>query len=69
LNLENLPDQQKITAGFYYFLIPLALAFWIGWGRIFGFKREILMDIGVYAVLVVMIGFGLIGGFVYGKAK
>ena len=26
-------------------------------------------DIGLYAVLIVMIGFGLIGGFVYGKTK
>jgi len=69
LKLENIPNQEKMTAGFYYFLIPLALAFWIGWGWTFGFKKEILMDIGVYAVLVVMIGFGLIGGFVYGKAK
>jgi hypothetical protein len=65
LNLENLPDQKKITAGFYYFLIPLALAFWIGWGIKFG----TWWDIGLYAVLVVMLGFGLIGGFVYGRAK
>ena len=65
MNLENLPDQQKITAGFYYFLIPLALAFWISWGLFHG----VWFDIGLYAVLVVMVGFGLIGGFVYGKAK
>ena len=54
-----------MTAGFYYFLIPLALAFWIGWG----FKFGVWFDIGLYAVLIVMIGFGIIGGFVYGKAK
>ena len=54
-----------MTAGFYYFLIPLALAFWIGWGLKFG----VWTDIGLYAVIIVMIGFGLIGGFVYGKAK
>ena len=54
-----------MTAGFYYFLIPLALAFWIGWGLTF----DEWWNIGMYAVLVVMIGFGLIGGFVYGKAK
>ena len=65
MNLENLPDQQKLPAGFYYFLIPLALAFWSGWGLKFGVWR----DIGLYAVLIVMIGFGLIGGFVYGKTK
>ena len=63
MNLENLPDQGKVTAGFYYILIPLALAFWIGWGLKFGGW----WDIGLYAVLVVMLGFGLIGGFVYGK--
>ena len=63
MKLENMPDQQKITTGFYYSLIPLAIAFWIGWGIKFG----VWWDIGLYAVLVVMIGFGLIGGFVYGK--
>ena len=65
MKLENIPEQQRMTAGFYYFLIPLALAFWIGWG----FKFGVWFDIGLYAVLIVMIGFGLIGGFVYGKAK
>jgi len=70
LNLDNLPDQEKITRGFYYSLLPLALLFWFGWGMTFGFKREIMMDIGVYSVLVVLLGFGLIGGFVvYGKSK
>ena len=63
MKLENIPEQQKMTAGFYYSLIPLALVFWIGWGLRFG----VWWDIGLYAVLVVMIGFGLIGGFVYGK--
>jgi|TARA_B100000959_G_scaffold239759_1_gene260590 hypothetical protein len=63
MKLENIPEQQKMTAGFYYSLIPLALVFWIGWGLKFG----VWWDIGLYAVLVVMIGFGLIGGFVYGK--
>ena len=65
MKLENIPNQEKMTAGFYYFLIPLALAFWTGWG----FKFGVWFDIGLYAVLIVMIGFGLIGGFVYGKAK
>jgi len=65
LNLENIPNQQKITAGFYYFLVPLAFAFWIGWGLKFG----VWWDIGLYAVLVVLLGFGIIGGFVYGKAE
>ena len=65
MNLENLPEQEKVIAGFYYFLIPLALAFWIGWGLKFG----VWWDIGLYAVLVVLLGFGIIGGLVYGKSK
>ena len=63
MNLENIPDQKKMTAGFYYSLIVLAGIFWLLWGLKFG----VWWDIGLYAVLVVMIGFGLIGGFVYGK--
>ena len=63
MNLENIPDQKKMTAGFYYSLIILAGIFWLLWGIKFG----VWWDIGLYAVLVVMVGFGLIGGFVYGK--
>ena len=64
MNLENLPEQEKVTTGFYYLLIPLALLFWLGWGLKFG----VWWDIGIYSVLVVLLGFGLIGGFiVYGK--
>ena len=63
MNLENIPDQKKMTAGFYYSLIILAGIFWLLWGLKFG----VWWDIGLYAVLIVMIGFGLIGGFVYGK--
>ena len=64
MNLENLPEQEKMTTGFYYLLIPLALLFWVGWGLKFG----VWWDIGIYSVLVVLLGFGLIGGFiVYGK--
>ena len=63
MNLENIPDQKKMTAGFYYSLLILAGLFWLLWGLKFG----VWWDIGLYAVLVVMVGFGLIGGFVYGK--
>tara|TARA_B100000902_G_C27256783_1_gene888316 strand:+ start:1012 stop:1212 length:201 start_codon:yes stop_codon:yes gene_type:complete len=60
LNLENLPDQEKMTKGFYFSLIPIALLFWIGWGLKFG----VWWDIGIYSVLVVLLGFALIGRFV-----
>ena len=45
-----------MTRGFYYLLLPLALLFWIGWGLKFG----VWWDIGIYSVLIVLIGFGLI---------
>jgi len=63
MNLENLPDQEKITTGFYYMLIPLALLFWIGWGLKFG----VWWDIGLYSILIIMLGFGLIGGLIVYK--
>ena len=66
MNLENLPGQEQLTKGFYYLLLPLALLFWVGWGLKFG----VWWDIGIYSVLVVLLGFGLIGRFiVYGKAN
>mgnify|MGYP001186865912 FL=1 len=66
MNLESLPEQEKLTRGFYYLLLPLALLFWVGWGLKFG----VWWDIGIYSVLVVLLGFGLIGGFlVYGKTN
>mgnify|MGYP003332619809 CR=1 FL=1 len=61
MNLENLPEQEKLTRGFYYLLLPIALLFWIGWGLKFG----VWWDIGIYSVLAVLLGFGLIGGFVF----
>ena len=55
-----------MITGFYYMLIPIALLFWIGWGLKFG----VWWDIGLYSILVIMIGFGLIGRLVvYGKNK
>ena len=63
MNLENLPDQEKITTGFYYMLIPLALLFWIGCGLKFG----VWWDIGLYSILIIMLGFGLIGGLIVYK--
>ena len=66
MNLEKLPEQVKLTRGFYYLLLPLALLFWVGWGLKFG----VWWDIGIYSVLAVLLGFGLIGSFVvYGKAN
>jgi hypothetical protein len=46
-------------------LVPLAFAFMAGWW----FKFGVLADIGVYVVVVVLLGFGLIGSYTYGRAR
>ena len=58
-------NRDRLTAIPYFLLIPLALAFWIGWGL----YHDVWWDIGLYAVLVVMLGFGLLGSYVYGRAR
>ena len=48
-----------------WMLVPLAFAFMAGWW----FKFGVLADIGVYVVVVVLLGFGLIGSYTYGRAR
>ena len=55
----------RTTASLYFLLVPLALAFWVGWSYRFG----VWNDVGLYAVLVVMLGFGFLGSYVYGRAR
>ena len=54
-----------MTASLYFLLVPLALAFWVGWS----YRFDVWNDIGLYAVLVVMLGFGFLGSYVYGRAR
>jgi|TARA_B100001971_G_scaffold164830_1_gene155373 hypothetical protein len=54
-----------LTASGYWMLVPLAFAFMVGWW----FKFGVLADIGVYVVVVVLLGFGLIGSYTYGRAR
>ena len=58
-------NRDRLTASLYFLLIPLALAFWVGWS----YRCGVWNDIGLYAVLVVMLGFGLLGSYVYGRAR
>ena len=53
----NLPSAETLTASGYWMLVPLAFAFMAGWWYKFG----VVTDIGVYVVVVVLLGFGLIG--------
>jgi len=61
----NLPSAETLTASGYWMLVPLAFAFMAGWWFQFG----VLADIGVYVVVVVLLGFGLIGSYTYGRAR
>ena len=58
-------NRDRLTASLYFLLIPLALAFLVGWNYLF----DVWNDIGLYSVLVVMLGFGLLGSYVYGRAR
>tara|TARA_B100000809_G_scaffold23744_2_gene20745 strand:+ start:290 stop:481 length:192 start_codon:yes stop_codon:yes gene_type:complete len=61
----NLPSAETLTASGYWMLVPLAFAFMAGWL----FKFGVFVDIGVYVVVVVLLGFGLIGSYTYGRAR
>ena len=61
----NLPSAETLTASGYWMLVPLAFAFMAGWWYMFG----VVTDIGVSVVVVVLLGFGLIGSYTYGRAR
>jgi hypothetical protein len=59
---------RKLATAFYFFLILLGILFYVSWGIIYGTWN--LADpeaIGVYALTVVLIGFGVTGYFLYRK--
>jgi len=57
---------RKMAFAFYAFLLILGIVFYIGWGLYFGtwnlFTKE---NIGVYAVTIVLVLFGLTGMLLY----
>ncbi len=59
---------RKITFAFYTFLLLLGIVFYLSWGIFFGTWNPFTTDnIGVYAVTVVLVGFGLTGMLLYRK--
>ena len=58
-------NRDRLTASLYFLLIPLAIAFLVGWIYLF----DVWNDIGLYSVLVVMLGFGLLGSYGFGRAR
>lgn len=57
---------RKIAAGFYFLLILLGILFYVGWSLLYG-TWDITRpeNLGVYALTVVMLGFGVTGYLLY----
>jgi hypothetical protein len=59
---------QKVAVVFYTFLLILGIFFYIGWGIIYN-TWDITRpeNVGVYALTVVLVGFGIVGLLLYSK--
>ncbi len=59
---------RRVAFGFYTLLLLLGVAFYAVWGAIYSswniFDRS---NAGVYAVFVIMVGFGIVGMILYRK--
>lgn len=55
------------TAFFYYLVLIAGVLFYLGWGLLYHSRTDgaVWTDIGVYSVTVLLIGFGLIGTWLY----
>jgi hypothetical protein len=58
---EEMKMPAVIPRIFYTILFMLGVGLYIGWGVLFG----VWLDVGVYAISVIMIGFGLVGMLLY----
>ena len=60
-----MPEEAKMPAVlpriFYTILFMLGIALYIGWGIIY----NVWFDVGVYALTVLLVGFGLVGMLLY----
>ena len=57
---------KKVAFAFYAFLIVLGILMYVGWGIYFG-SWDLLapQNIGVYSIVVILIGFGITGVLLY----
>jgi hypothetical protein len=46
---------------FYTILFMFGVGLYLGWGILFG----VWIDVGIYALSIILIGFGLVGMFLY----
>jgi hypothetical protein len=59
---------RRLAFGFYTLLLLLGILFYFSWGVLYGTWNPLTKEnIGVYAVTVVLVGFGLTGMLLYRK--
>jgi hypothetical protein len=59
---------RAIATAFYAFLLVLGIVFYIAWGIVFDtWDVTRPENIGVYALTVILVGFGLVGFFLYSR--
>jgi hypothetical protein len=60
---------RKLAFAFYAFLLLSGIAFYFGWSVFFGTWNPLTKEnIGVYAVTVILVGFGITGMLLYRKS-
>lgn len=60
-NPDNNLIKDKHLSILYGLLAALGVALYVSWGLMYG----VWLDVGLYAVTAVMVGFGVIGFFLY----
>lgn len=61
-------NTRKLAFMFYAFLLLLGVLFYLAWGIFFGTWNPFAEgNIGVYAVTIVLVGFGAVGMLLYYK--
>lgn len=61
---------RRVAVAFYAFLLILGIFFYLAWGIIFG-TWDITRpeSVGVYALTVILVGFGIVGLLLYGRRQ
>lgn len=61
---------RKVAIAFYAFLIVLGIIMYVGWGMFFG-TWDLLApeNVGVYSIVVILIGFGITGVLLYTRSQ
>ncbi|MFQ6106076.1 MAG: hypothetical protein ACE5QF_00600 [Thermoplasmata archaeon] len=66
--MEEETFPRRVAVAFYTFLLILGIFFYIGWGIIYNtWDITHPENIGVYALTVVLVGFGIVGILLYSK--